>query len=450
MTPAQQQYEADRARRWEEGKAALSGLGGRIASAGGAVINAFSPGQMAQAGEPGPTGGAPSGPPLAGAAPAHRGPPLANAPEDPGAAGGITPPGNIQQRMDQATTPQKPSLDTTDPHVARKTAEQSAEAARNTSPEDKAKVNGQLEDTFGPGAIEKTYNEILARIKGDRSKADAERDDGHFSFHKLSKEDRGMFVMDFGMRLMAASGRWNAQLGGAIGEAGVGAMAGAEDRYQKNYALGEEQRRYNDTADREDAKTALDLAELETAPASPDHSSYDTGLGPDGKLYHVNLSAGDFVRDQNGDPIPADPNNGRGALGGSGMGGARQQMYGLMTSNGYNEREAMAVANGASTPERVYQIGADIFDKMVSEGKMHINGKRGSIASDAEKAKARDDFARQRMEQYRAVLRGQGAAGGPALSTDVEGGPGGGPAIGGSPYDHGVVGDGWDVSGDDQ
>lgn len=99
-------------------------------------------------------------------------------------------------------------------------AEQSVEAAKTATPEDKAEMNKAIED-MGVD-LETAYNEALVMLGGEKEVP------GKF---KMEREDWGLFLMDFGMRMMAASGQSNAQTGGSAGMAGAGALQGALGRH---------------------------------------------------------------------------------------------------------------------------------------------------------------------------------------------------------------------------
>ncbi len=110
--------------------------------------------------------------------------------------------------------PDMPGPTDQNPAMGRAIADQSAQAARTASPEEKAELNKAIED-MGGGSVADAYNELIEKL-GGKKEFDPE----------LDKQDWGLFLMDFGMRMMAASGEWNASVGGAAGQAGVGALEG--------------------------------------------------------------------------------------------------------------------------------------------------------------------------------------------------------------------------------
>lgn len=108
-----------------------------------------------------------------------------------------------------------------DPEIGRKVAKQSKEAVDKASKATKKQINDELVGTFGEDGLEQAYKDAIERLGGEKT-VDL----------SMKKEDWGLFLMDFGMRLAAASGSPDAQLGGAMGEAGSGALAGVAARQQ--------------------------------------------------------------------------------------------------------------------------------------------------------------------------------------------------------------------------
>jgi hypothetical protein len=129
-----------------------------------------------------------------------------------------------------------------DPEIGRKVAKQSKEAVDKASKATKKQINDELVGTFGQDGLEKAYEEAIERLGGEKT-VDL----------SMKKEDWGLFLMDFGMRLAAASGSWDSQLGSAMGEAGGGALGGVAARQQG--AL-DEASAYN----KEMRGTAMDIA----------------------------------------------------------------------------------------------------------------------------------------------------------------------------------------------
>lgn len=208
--------------------------GGALAGPGTAPVGPPPSSSTAQnqppaATQPGPALSGGGGGPGMPAQPGQAGPALADQPASVAVnqPGGMSFPGEASAGEEQEVNPQL-SLDA---------ANQSAEAAKTASTADKEAMNKELEGIVGgPERLQEAYEQALERIGGEE-KFDP----------KLDKIDWGLFLMDFGMRMMANSGQYGA--GMAAGMAGTDAMAGMMGRRtteQENIAKRNEAKR--DTA----------------------------------------------------------------------------------------------------------------------------------------------------------------------------------------------------------
>lgn len=294
-----------------------------------------------------------------------------------------------------------------DPEIGIKVARESAEAARNTSPEDKARVNESLEDTFGPGSVEQAYNDLLKRITAGRETRAEDEDEGKFSFKKMTKEDKGLFLMDFGMRLMAHSGQWNSQLGGAIGEAGIGALGGEMDRQAQAFERDEARRLGDLEQQRSDEDLALELTDMATGSVARGENILRTAQG------YFDTTTGDFVRSPDGTVLQPHSYYGGGGAGG-GRPSAKTEFANQLIRIGWPEQAAFSVAAGSRTPERVADDAARMWDQLEAKGDIKyydVPGQgqvRARQATAEQKEAARRAFVMRSKNSYEGLLGSAG------------------------------------------
>lgn len=148
--------------------------------------------------------------------------------------------------LGQPQPTQEPQQDPAARQQAVEIARQSAEAAKTASPEQKKALNAELGGIVGgEDNLAEAYKQAIERLGGEQEVGDL----------KLSRQDFGLFLMDFGMRMMASQ---RGDVGGAIGEAGalsVGKlMATKADR-------NEQARQYN----KDLRSSAMEIAKAEMA-----------------------------------------------------------------------------------------------------------------------------------------------------------------------------------------
>jgi hypothetical protein len=333
-----------------------------------------------------------------------------------GAPPPIAPPGAQQQ-----STPAMgaPAADDIDPEVGYKIARESAEAARKTPEEDKKAITDELEATFGKGTVEEAYKRVLESIQSTRGRPiDDEDEDTGFSFKGMSREEKGLFLMDFGMRMMAHSGQGEA-LGASIGMAGSAALGGVMDRE----AAARERRAAQSEAaleqERHDEQLAMDITKMgmdkrRDEPLEGEQGYFDRGTG-------------DYVRDPQGNIVKPPAFGGR--YGSSGpRPGAKQQMAMALMEAGWSQEAAWQLANDAPMPARVGHLAQVEFGKMLAKagegggfGKIQAadgSWRRVKDMSEEEIAAAEQAFVQRRMTGYDALLKRGAAAGGGALPPE--------------------------------
>ena len=277
-----------------------------------------------------------------------------------------------------------------DPELGRTIANKSAEAAKTASAEDKAAVNAELGEMFGgEDRLEEAYKEAIKRLGGEK-KFDP----------KLSRQDWGLFLMDFGMRLAAESGSWDAQLGSAMGKAGSEALTNMQGRQTTEQGKVDD---YN----QELRKSALGMA---TSRFDKDNVLW-TEKGA------FDQRTGRYVRD---------PGTG-GALqpgltpGSNTRGYQRQISAEALQGAGLPAAVAARIAHsGAPDPaELEFEFGKQ-FDKMISDlgmiGKVPGTDRKLSQMSPAEQFQARQNWIQQRVRAIYTNMAGPGGGSGPALT----------------------------------
>jgi hypothetical protein len=310
-------------------------------------------------------------------------PPARQAP----AQGGALPQSAPQPAGGAVTTDQ---LGEMDPELKRRVVTESAEAARNTSPEDKQRVNQGLTEAFGPRAIVDGYKEILEALGGEDVVGDM----------KLSKQDWGLFMMDFGLRMMAYSGSGET-LGGAIGRAGTDTIGGilAQKR-------GLQEQTAASNAERKNTAAALtgELLEDRTRNRTTGNILWtDKGA--------FDLTTGQALTHEDGSPMmePASQSGaGRGQF-------AKQWEIDALMEQGWSADAAFAMAQGAMHPAEVAGRAEDmVAQQIASTGGLTVNNtfisRRRLTDADIER------FIQDRVRRYTEFYNYKGAGAGPALT----------------------------------
>jgi hypothetical protein len=280
-----------------------------------------------------------------------------------------------------------------DPEISVKTAEESVEATKTGTPEAKKEMNAAIEDMHGKGSLEKAYNEALERIGGERT----------FD-PKLKREDWGLFLMDFGMRLAAASGAWNSQLGGAMGEAGGAALQGMQGRQ-----LAEQQRTvdYNE----QQRKEALDFAKAdvtnEAALSDPDNIMWTTEGGMNVRTGQPLMEPGTDTRAMPG------MTPGYGARGFSG-----EQERAALIRAGYSPEEAAEIRAGGLTNSEIREAARKAWTTASDKGDTVASPITGDLKRPKHFTKKERELWRQ--EYFDEV---KGVAGSAGARPALEGGP---------------------------
>ncbi len=283
-----------------------------------------------------------------------------------------------------------------DPEIGRETARVSAKAVKTASEEDKKNVTEALEDIHGKGSVEKAYKQALERLGGEK-----EFDP------KLTRQDWGMFLMDFGMRLAAAAGQPHATLGGSIGEAGVGALQGMQGRTAQRR---DDTVEYNEQA-REEARAPADMeleqqelgAEQQSALSDPKNVLWTK----DGAY---NMRTGKYVMGPGGKPLQPGLTPGQGN-----RPFADQQQIAALMRAGYSEAEAVEIRSGGLTNSEIREAARKAWTVALKEADKLPSPVTGELKIprrfDATERKAWRD------EYFNEVKGIAGSAGGPALDT---------------------------------
>ncbi len=234
-----------------------------------------------------------------------------------------------------------------DPEIGRKVAKESKEVVDNASKETKKKINDELEGMFGKKGLAQAYEDAIERLGGEKKVQ-----------LKMSRKDWGLFLMDFGMRLAAASGAYNSQLGSAIGEAGMGAMQNLQGQKQANEAGVAEH-------NKEVRGTAMDLAKAHMDRRGEERDPQNIMWTKKGAF---NMATGKYQRNpesEGGGIMQPGQTPGSGA----GSGKYSKEVSAIQLEQaGIRPDIAAQVAHGGSpTPAEVRLMFVQTFDKMYGD-----------------------------------------------------------------------------------
>ena len=141
----------------------------------------------------------------------------------PDAAPGAMPSGAALSQPEQAPAPGqgeakggedpiKTKIQALEPEQLKELTDDAAEATKTASVADRKNVNDELMEMYGgPEKMKEAREELIELLGGNKA----------VEPYHLTKQDWGLFMMDFGMRMMAYSSRWNSTVLGAAGQAGV-------------------------------------------------------------------------------------------------------------------------------------------------------------------------------------------------------------------------------------
>ena len=251
-----------------------------------------------------------------------------------------------------------------DPTKAADVAQQSATAASSASgrtAEGEAKsaakqVNQQIAEASGAESITDLYDrfktEQLDNLKRqeesgriDKRQHKELKNRWKNIFNVVPEEDFGLFLMDFGLRMMAASGSGEA-LGTSIGMAGQGALAGVQER--QRYQEGRDMQMEGMAADEAWRKT-----QLASRPPTP-------LAGTEG-YYQYDPASGEYraIKDAEGNPIEPLSSYTRPF--------AKQALQDQLRKLGYPDDEVRRIIAGEPATAELRQIWTQIFDSGLSE-----------------------------------------------------------------------------------
>jgi len=218
-------------------------------------------------------------------------------------------------------------------------AQESVEAVKTASANDKKEINKALEEQLGgPKGLQAAYDDAIERLGGLKT----------FD-PKMKREDWGLFIMDFGLRMMAASSdqNWNQDAVGAMGEAGIGAIGALRERQTSERGFVQD---YNEQL-RSEAKG---LAEMQMP-------TKDNIIWTDQGAY--NIGTGDFQRDPSGGVLQPGM-----APGASNRPLQRQMSEDALVASGLDPSVAKRIAHSSSPgiEELQHEYGL-LFDKMMSQ-----------------------------------------------------------------------------------
>lgn len=301
-----------------------------------------------------------------------------------------------------------------DPEQARQTAietaKQSAEAVKTAPAEHKDEVNKQLEEIGGGHqSLADAYLQTLEKLGGEK-----ELD------LKLTKQDWGLFLMDFGMRMMAASGDWRGSTLSHAGEAGAGTLGD----YQADQ---DSRRKGTDSYNENQRKSALEIASKQyeidnpkvgATSAAGRYIQTDKGL--------IDPRTGKYVLDENGERVmKAATGNGPHEL-------EREYRYKSLVASGMEDWMARRMSTSdAPSPESIRfemiqalerRAAQDPYAKITSP----IDGKQYKIGELPEAAKRRyleDNIKLVWQKNKEAAAQGKGALN-DATDAAVKGVPG--------------------------
>lgn len=299
---------------------------------GGAFVGAqpsekppLPPGNQGIISRPGGGGPAlsPSGnPPQSGPSPAT--PP---GPALPGAAGGGQAPSGQGTNIDEML--QGPE--------AQQVAEEATQRAKNASPEAKQKIS---ESDFD---WEQAWKEMSERFGSKIKMPDLK-----------SKEEKGLWMMDFGFRMMAAASTGNFFT--AAGVAGVGANEAQQQRFQSQRALAAQDQRAGERA----ALTAIGQKEGAFS-RNLERQRGDIIATEEGYVRVLPDGSTKMLTDDEGNALKPFDRSGKG-----GKYAAELQLQWLLDAD-YSFKEAVDILNGASTPAEMNAAAVKSADAQWSE-----------------------------------------------------------------------------------
>jgi len=366
-----------------------------------------------------PPKGVPSSSPYVmapGAAPARPAAPPAGPPVQPSA---LSPAMAAPPPVQGGAQPGQPALapqegTPPDPAQARQTAietaKQSAEAVKTAPAEHKDEVNKQLEEIGGGHqSLADAYLQTLEKLGGEK-----ELD------LKLTKQDWGLFLMDFGMRMMAASGDWRGSTLSHMGEAGGGALGD----YQADQ---DSRRKGTDSYNENQRKSALEIASKQyeidnpkvgATSAAGRYIQTDKGL--------IDPRTGKYVLDENGERVM------KAATGAGNKQLERDYRYQSLVASGVEDWIARRMSNSdAPSPEAIRFDLQKALDKQSADDpnakiRSPIDGQDYKIRALPEAAlrawmKARVDTVWQKAQESKS--QGKGALN-DATNAAVKGVPG--------------------------
>lgn len=279
----------------------------------------------------------------------------------------------------QGPQAQGPQTAQTGPEMIEQEVERS-QAGAKANPEQAKQMAETLEGT-GVDVL-KAYDEIFEQLGGvEKPKTD------------LTKEEKGLFIMSFGLRMMAASETMSA--GGAFGAAGVPTvqeMRGLQEQRQATARDVTNQRR----------ETALDILRermrqqegvLDRA-ARPQTFESASGL----RTYDPNTGQWNLARDpETGQPIKGSPT-------GADRPFAFERKYQMLRDAGYTHEESTALAvAGAEDASSLYVIFSKELGDMKAGAKVRLpDGRRVTV--DKMTNEERDAWIRQQIGNVRGMM----------------------------------------------
>jgi hypothetical protein len=389
--------------------------------------------EQAQAPQPSmaaPTMGMPAGggPALQGAPPAANGA-LSSPPAGQAVAG--TPPVLPQTAAPQAGGAAPPQqgktiqqyMEEQDPDTVIDTMEQSVKAVQATaekSPEVIQQVNTESEKAgitvvgLKEDFEQQFYDSLKARRDASKPPkySETEWKKRWKNIYNIIPEDQmPLFLMDFGLRMLAASGSGQGDVFSDIGMAGSGALAGLQERQ----AAEQQQITEDSKAATEYATTMTDLTmkEKEANQITEDKLV----VGEDGvALYDSGDGMGLQPVTVNGKALKIDPAMRRGRAGNQYAVEIQKQM---LESVGYTEREAVDMINGAPTDAEIrFKFGQKFQDG--------VNAGTREAPPGGSRAKAYKDWTKEERRQWveDRVAETKGTAGVPVVAEKPKRPPG--------------------------
>jgi len=265
-------------------------------------------------------------------------------------------------------------IEETPPEVLLETAEQSADVTSRTvksNPDAAPQVNAALQQA-GVN-VEEAVTDLTDRLLDKAAKRAKGRESPQYNetewknrwknvFNVIPRDQMGLFLMDFGLRLMAAGGSGQGNLASHIGQAGHGALGGVMERKAASEKTARE-------AEAEAGKTAATMVgvQLEANRAKLE-AAKDKQILPDKIVYDENDAAffdfgdgkGLTPLTMNGKPIKLSPRD----RGKNGSKYAQEIMLENLRAVGYSDREAMDLIQGAPTAAEMRFKFAQTFDDL--------------------------------------------------------------------------------------